>query len=273
MFIPDGVGEDEAFKRTTHLAVGAHQDDLEIMAWHGILECFRADSEWFLGVTVTDGSGSPRSGIYSTTSNEEMADIRKAEQRRAAVIGQYSAVIQLNCASADVKDRADTDIIDALAEILDRSRPTTVYTHNPADKHDTHVAVAMKTIRALQKLPSDARPKRVYGCEVWRGLDWLIDSDKNALDVSQNQNMAAAILGIYDSQISGGKRYDLATLGRWRANATYHATHDTDKTDALLFALDLSPLVQDPAMDIVKYVRGYIDRFAKDVCARIGKYA
>jgi len=32
IFIPDGSPVKEALSRTTHLAFGAHQDDLEIMA-------------------------------------------------------------------------------------------------------------------------------------------------------------------------------------------------------------------------------------------------
>ena len=39
LFIPDGKPVDEAFSRVTHLAVGAHQDDIEFMAFHGALTC------------------------------------------------------------------------------------------------------------------------------------------------------------------------------------------------------------------------------------------
>jgi hypothetical protein len=43
-YVPDGRPLDEALARTTHLAVGAHQDDIEFMALHGIFACFgRAD--------------------------------------------------------------------------------------------------------------------------------------------------------------------------------------------------------------------------------------
>ncbi len=270
-FVPDGASEERAFDRATHLAVGAHQDDLEIMAWHGILNCFRSDQDWFLGVTVTDGAGSPRAGIYGTTSNEEMAAIRRFEQRKAAVAGEYSAVIQLAHTSARVKDAADPAVYSEIKTILERARPRVLYTHNPADKHDTHVAVALRTIKAVRELPREARPERILGCEVWRGLDWMLDEEKQALDVSDNENLAASILGIYDSQISGGKRYDLATLGRWRSNATYFASHDTDKTSALIYAMDLTPLGQDEKLDISEYVRGFISRFGAEVDARLSK--
>jgi hypothetical protein len=61
----------------------------------------------------------------------------------------------------------------------------------------------------------------VLGCEVWRNLDWLLDEDKQGLPVDDRPNLAAALSGVFDSQISGGKRYDLAVQGRRLANATF----------------------------------------------------
>ena len=43
LFVPDGLSPTDALARTTHMAVGAHQDDLEIMAYDGILQCFQRD--------------------------------------------------------------------------------------------------------------------------------------------------------------------------------------------------------------------------------------
>ena len=39
-FVPDGASPEAALARTTHLCIAAHQDDIEIMAYHGIAECF-----------------------------------------------------------------------------------------------------------------------------------------------------------------------------------------------------------------------------------------
>ena len=57
IFIPDGKPQSEALSLVTHLGIGAHQDDLEFMAFHGILACFARDDQWFGGVTCTDGAG------------------------------------------------------------------------------------------------------------------------------------------------------------------------------------------------------------------------
>ena len=93
----------------------------------------------------------------------------------------------------------------------------------------------------------------------------MVDSDKTAFDLSQQENLQAALLGVYDSQISGGKRYDLASLARRRANATYFASHDVDDATGLSYAMDLTPLVTNPDLDIQEYVQGFIDRFAQEV--------
>ena len=106
--------------------------------------------------------------------------------------------------------------------------------------------MALRAIAALRALRGEYKPKKVYGCEVWRDLDWLTDEDKQALPVSARSNIAAALVGVFDSQVSGGKRYDLATAGRRLAHATYYASHGTDEESALNFAMDLTPLVERP---------------------------
>ncbi len=72
VFVPDGLESTAALARTTHLCVSAHQDDIEIMAYHGIAECFGLSDRWFTGVVVTNGAGSPRAGIYGQYTDEEM---------------------------------------------------------------------------------------------------------------------------------------------------------------------------------------------------------
>jgi len=271
LFVPDGAPPDEALRRTTHMAVGAHPDDIEIMGYHGILQCFGSDEKWLLAVVVTDGAGSPRDLLYADYTDAQMQAVRREEQKKAAVVGEYGAVALLNYPSSAVKDPSQTSVAQEIEELLLAARPTCVYTHNLADKHDTHAAAALRTLQALRELPAEARPQAVYGCEVWRDLDWMLDPDKVALDVAGHENLAASLLGIFDSQICGGKRYDLATLGRRRAHATYHESHGTDVTTALIYAMDLTPLVRDPGLDIGAYVAEHIARFAGEVESRLAK--
>jgi LmbE family N-acetylglucosaminyl deacetylase len=269
VFVPDGTPVETAFKRISHLGVGAHQDDLEIMAFHGILECYRKPDRHFGAVTCTSGGGSPRSGPYAGYSDEDMAKLRRTEQEKAATVGEYGVLVQLNHASAVVKDPGNPALTDDLGHILTLCRPSVVYTHNPADKHETHVSIVLAVLAALRARPAGGGPSRVYGCEVWRGLDWLDDNDKVPLDVSGRDHLAAGLVGIYDSQIAGGKRYDLATLGRRRANASYFQAHGTDESEELWFAMDLTPLVADPTRDIVGFVLDHIEKFKADVAAKL----
>src|SRR3989339_678250 len=163
-FIPDQKPVDEAIKRTTHMSIAAHQDDIEIMAYDGIIKCFNNLNNFFFGVVVTNGSGSARDGEYAKYTDEEMIQVRKLEQKKAAYLGE-----------------------------------------------------------------------------------------------------------VFDSQIAGGKRYDLATMGRRLANATYSESHSIDKANYVSFAMDLTPLIEDDNLDIISYVTSYIERFNKDVKDRIGK--
>jgi hypothetical protein len=64
IFVPDGLPTEQALARTTHMGIGAHQDDREIIAIDGILNCFQQEDKSFTGVVVTNGSGSPRDDLY-----------------------------------------------------------------------------------------------------------------------------------------------------------------------------------------------------------------
>jgi LmbE family N-acetylglucosaminyl deacetylase len=266
-FVPDGTAPDAALARTTHLCVSAHQDDMEIMAYHGVAECFGRKDKWFTGVVVTNGAGSPRSGIYGDYTDEEMQRVRLIEQRKAAYVGEYACQIQLGFTSGQVKNPKETAVVADLKQILEAAKPEYVYLHNLADKHDTHIGAVLRAIAALRA--AGLKPKKVYGCEVWRDLDWLGDDEKQALPTSERSNIAAALVGVFDSQVSGGKRYDLATAGRRLAHATYFASHGTDEVTSMNFAMDLTPLVLDPTLPIADYVTGAIDRFRADVHQRI----
>jgi LmbE family N-acetylglucosaminyl deacetylase len=271
VFVPDGLPVEAALARTTHLAIAAHQDDLEIMAAQPILQCFQRDDEWFTGVVVTDGRGSPRDDLYKDYTDEQMRLVRFKEQKKAAVVGEYAAQVILDYPSRIVKDGAKGQPVDDLAALITACRPEVLYTHNLADKHDTHVAVALRVIAAVRRLPEASRPQRVYGCEVWRDLDWIVDEDKVVFDVSAHENLQAALLGVFDSQICGGKRYDLASLGRRRAHATYFASHGTDVATGLTYGMDLTPLVNDPAKSPQVYLHEYFRRFTEDVTGRLDR--
>jgi len=269
IFAPDGRPVAEALARTTHLGIGAHADDLEVMAYHGIAECLGSSERWFAGITCTTGAGSPRTGRYARCSDDEMRRLRRGEQQRAAELGEYGAIVQLDYDSAAVKDPGARELREDLTAILEATSPRVVYTHNPADRHDTHVAVVVAVIDAIRRLPALLRPGTVYGCEAWRGLDWMSEQDVVALDVGKHPDLARRLVEVFASQIDGGKRYDLATIGRRQANATFAGSHSVDQHEHVWLAMDLSPLAADDGIDLLDFVAAHLDRFADDVEARL----
>ena len=271
IYVPSGKEISEALKSTTHLAVVAHQDDTEILAYHGIAQCFGQKDKNFSSVIVSNGAGSPRTGIYAEYSDEEMQEIRKDEQNKAALLGDYAAQIQLAYPSSEIKDGANKNTVEDLRQIFAAAQSDVVYLHNPADKHDTHIGTMLRAIEALRSLPADQQPSKVYGCEVWRDLDWMMDDEKVVLPTDQYPHIAQALIAVFDSQVSGGKRYDLATVGRRTANATYFASHDVDACDSMNFAMDLTPLINDADLSISNYVKEVILRFQNDVTDKLDR--
>lgn len=272
IFVPQaGRAPEEALRAVTHLCIAAHQDDIEIMAQAGVSDCLDTPGKAFGGVVVTNGAGSPRTGAYASYTDEKMQEVRREEQREAARLGRYAIQIQLAHSSADVKAPAHPGVAADLAQILSSCRPEVLYLHNPADKHDTHIAVLLRAMAAIRSLPQAQRPARVVGCEVWRDLDWLLDADKVALDSGRHPELALKLLTVFDSQVTGGKRYDLAAVGRRLANATFHTSHATDKVAGITWALDLTPATRDGGPSVEQLTASLVARMGADVAERLRK--
>ncbi len=269
IYVPDGVEPSRALARTTHLGIGAHHDDLEILGIDGILQCYRNPDASFTGVVVTDGAGSPRSGPYAGISGDAMKRVRAEEQKEAARIGEYGAQVLLGYSSAETKDLAQAAATRDLEALLRAAQPRIVYTHNLWDKHDTHVAVALRVIDALRALPPPDRPAWLHGVEVWRDLDWAPDAAKVVFNSSDREDLQLALLEVFRSQIDGGKRYDLAAMGRRRAHATYLEPHAVDQVTGAVYAIDMTPLLRDESLDPAAFALGLVDSFRAEVTARL----
>ena len=272
IYIPDGKTEDEALARVTHLGVGAHADDLELLAGHGILECYKKNERSFAGIICADGADSPRSGPDANRSAEEMKDIRSLEQRAAAKSGEYGILIQLGYPSREIQDSKNPALEQDLLSVMEACRPQAVYSHSPADRHDTHIAVLTALVRAMRWMNPAERPEKFYGCEVWGGLDWLADKEKVIFDLGGADPLLPSLLREFKSQIDGGRRYDAALLGRMRANATFQDPHAADPSKFVLFAMDLTPLIRSNTMDIADFIAAHIERFKSSVISRIKKF-
>lgn len=266
VFVPDAAPVEAALSRTTHLGVVAHADDLEILAIHGILACYAQSERWFAGVVATDGVGAPQE--RTPLAPEELRDVRRREQERAAVLGQYGAVVFLDQPSSAVKAPTDRATVDDLASVLRATRPGVVYTHALTDAHDTHVAVTLRLLEACRALAPEERPA-ILGCEVWRGLDWLTAADKVTLPVDEQPELQAELLGVFESQVTE-KRVDLGTLGRRAANAAFAESHRVDRHERVVLAMDLTPLVSEFARPW-ELVQSCVRRLEADVLGRLNR--
>ena len=247
------------------LCICAHQDDCEIMAMDGILKGYYSKKFSFALIETSDGSGSSRTGEFANYTDEMMKAVRIKEQQEASEVGRYHSLYMLNYSSKEIKEQNNQQIVDEYIKIIKELRPQVIYTHSILDKHPTHIGVALKVIKALRQLPKEEQPKLFYGCEVWRGLDWISDERKIGFDVSRNEKLQKKILDVFKSQIAGGKAYTKASIGRRYANATYYKSHSVDSYKMISFGIDLKPLLKNPNLSIREFALSFVDDLKQEI--------
>lgn len=247
------------------LCICAHQDDNEIMAVDGILKGYYSRKYSFALVETSDGGGSARTGEFADYTDDMMKEVRIKEQEEAAEIGRYHSLYMLNYTSKEIKDKDNDEIVKEYIEIIKELKPQVIYTHSILDKHPTHIGVAIKVIKALRQLPKEEQPRLFYGCEVWRGLDWISDERKIGFDVSRNEKLQKKLLNVFRSQIAGGKAYTKASIGRRYANATYFQSHSVDSYKMISYGIDLKPLLKNPKLSIKEYAFTFVDELKTEI--------
>lgn len=266
LYIPSGKDESSILSKTNFLGIAAHQDDLEIIAFPGILQSYKANSNGFGGVVCTDGV--PR----NSKNTEEINKIRKNEQKRAADIGKYGFVIQLDYSSDEIIYNSNIDLENEIIGIINEAKPDIIYTHNPFDKHKTHLSVCRSVINALRNSKCKYKPDKLYGCEVWRDLDWLEDKYKVEFDVSGSSGLGLKLLEAFKSQIIDGKNYHKAVIARRTVNATFSNAYLKDKTNQSIYGIDLTPLINDKKISIRDYLFNIVNEFENNIKNIIIKY-
>lgn len=93
------------------MGISAHQDYIEIMALEGILADFGNPHKCFMAVIVTNGAGSPRDGLYAACTDEQIQIVRRMEQKKAAFVGEYSAVAFLDHSSTELLALSSTYLL------------------------------------------------------------------------------------------------------------------------------------------------------------------
>jgi LmbE family N-acetylglucosaminyl deacetylase len=266
IYIPDDVSLKTALRRATHIGIVAHSDDLEIMATHGILECYDQEDAFFLGIVLTNSAMSPCND--SSKSAAEIMTQRRIEQNKAAFLGNYSAVIIFDQTSQEIQTNK-TSIVNDLITLVNQTHVTTAYIHNVFDRHPTHIAASIVSLDALRNCIHSSQIKFVYGCEVWGSLDWLPLPYKCALDVSKFPHISEALIKVFHSQINGGKLYDHAAIGRRISNATFANSHQKDVSKQVIYALNMLPLLRGKCTNLEQYMNDCLDCFRSEKLSNI----
>jgi LmbE family N-acetylglucosaminyl deacetylase len=244
---------EQALAACTHLAIVAHPDDLEILAGHGICETYQNPRHHFVGIVCTSGGGAPGFNGESST----LIAMREEEQKRAAIMGEYGALFTLALESASIKNQWNDQLGQGLQSIINQSRPQLVYTHSLADRHLTHQAVCLHSVRALRQ--SGHRPQQFLGCEVWGSLDWLPESVKVSLPISRPE-LIKDLIRCHRSQVQV-KAYDQAVLGRFQSNSVFQDSHNLAVASLVGFAMNLLPLVDDGQLTPAAYLKSLAELF------------
>lgn len=247
-----------------YLCVCAHPSDCEIMAIDGIQRGYRAQKYSFSCVVTTDGSENERGGKYLKSSDKRMSNVLASEQRKAAELGRYNSVYFMNYKAEEARDQENEDIVAEYIEIIKELKPRIVYTHSLLDRDPTHVCVAVKVINALRKLRKGDQPKVVYGCEMWRDLDW-IDKDKIvSFDISKNIRLQRQLISVFKSQIIN-RDYINAAIGRRYVNAAF--SRDDKKKEAKLTAraINMTTLLRRKELPIKRYAMSFIDDLYSEI--------
>jgi len=191
------------------LIVSAHPDDMEI-GMGGTVAKLAESQAAITSVVVTNGG---RAANPFAWSERQMADVRREEALRAARVLGVKEVLFLN-EPDEAKEIHYAAAKLSLVQILDRLRPTEIYTlHEQLDRHPAHRLVG----KLLRESVADAglSPKDgIWAYEVW-GLftRWdrleYIDGHvaKKLLAIAEHRSQIASIP--YGDGVLG--------LNRWRA--------------------------------------------------------
>lgn len=254
----------------THVVVGAHPDDAEVGALPAISMCRKRGDLGLCAVILTDGRNPPLSGPYRHLPPERMVKIRIEEQRQAALVGGYRAVIQLCYCSDELKPHARrSDAVADIAAILDATRCEELWLHQPFDRHPTHGSAFFCGIGALGRLPRDKRPRRLFGMEVWGTVDCLPADQLEEFDVSCDAELLERLLEPFKSQ-NAAKDYQSGVRGRQTAHATFRQSHATNGGSRVCLAVKLHDFLENPELDVRSWVTAVHERALHDLHQRLG---
>jgi N-acetylglucosamine malate deacetylase 1 len=187
------------------LAVGAHPDDLEILAG-GTLAKFTGQGVQVSMAIATDGGAG-----HMVIPPEELVEIRQAEARRSAeVIGAelYWLGYSDELISEDIATRL------RFVDLIRQARPDLILSHDPQDYHPDHRVVSRLVFDAsfLSGLPNIKTEHAVhpgvqplYYFDVLSGLNFL---PTEFVDIGETFETKRRMLDCHESQLKWLKDHD-----------------------------------------------------------------
>ena len=256
---------------TNLLAIGAHHDDIEVMAMDGILKAYGSKKYSFYACVLSDGAHFSKMGKYSDISDKEMIETRNQEQIRASQIGEYANLVFLKHTREDIENNEKDVVIKNIQKVILEVQPDVVYTHNIFDKGDIHTLTAIRVIEAILGLEEDKRPRLLYGCEIFRSLDWLPDKYKVVFDLSENKELQSRLIGVYDTRMEQSRNYNKAVVGRKLAHATFgNSNSSIDEEKLIWYGINLTPVIQK-GITLDEYCVKILNDFNKELLEYIKK--
>lgn len=93
------------------------------------------------------------------------------------------------------------------------------------------------------------------------------------MNFSQQPTLFKELTLLFDSQITGGKRYDHAIIGRCRANATFFDSHSPDQTELVTWGINLTPLIHNLSLTINDFILGHLQELTQAVTSRVKRFS
>lgn len=256
-------------EKISHLAIGAHPDDVEIFAFNAIQQCYKSEDKHFAAVICSNGSGAPAYGKFKEKSKNEIVQIRNEEQQKAAQIGQYTGLVHFNQESETLK-QGNAVFIKDLKVLLEFLKPEYIYTHSPFDDHKTHRCTLRACLQALKMIEDKSWLKGLFACEVWGSLDWLPKQYKYVLGENKSEDLQMRLLECFYSQnIGSQKRYDLGTIGRKLGNATFFESDKGNQYTHQSYAIDLSSVIKQDNVDVSNYCSQIVSDYHESIKSKL----
>lgn len=167
------------------LAIGAHPDDIEI-GCGGTLAKHVADGDRVWMLVITNGQNGPG----------EVSD-RETEQDQAAAVLGAEAVIWGGIPDCAVSLHEHA-LVQLIQETIASTRADVIYTHDTADSHQDHRAVAMGTLGAARHHPTvlcyDAPSSYGFQPTAFVDISSTIDKKVEALQCHASQVAASPMV-------------------------------------------------------------------------------